>query len=243
MAPSRDYLFSLTKAISGALTVVTPSISREFQGTPGPWDDLVVHDHYLLGFTGAINFGAANVETEWMLIWNDDAEPHFGTEFADELVALPEDIVVAAPAKRIHRDEVVTTTGEFADQVERCVHTHCMVTDWGPRWIAFEKPESDVMGPMVVKGSSYCPLFAVRTEFFNWIGGFDMLYSPGYYEDADFWRTTRSVAKKKTAVLPWLEYSHFGRGTFAEVYTEEALSEHIAENFLRYLRKWRLTDD
>lgn len=210
---------------------------------------LFAMDPDMLGFGENINRAMGYVKTPWALIWNDDAYPCFEAwDFAEMLSRLPENIMCAAPALRVregqvlqrhHWDEYRSMGGTPLDPKQEYVRTHCQITEAGPWWLAQLKPEAGWSKELwfSVIGTGYCPLFAVRTEWFHSLGGFSDIYSPGYYEDAHFWRLTRRFGGE-TVVIPAFEYEHEGRGTFTRVYTKESFEKHLQENLKRYLLVW-----
>lgn len=216
-----------------------PQASEVLEGVAHCITGDVLSQHGNVGFPKAVNYGVLSAPSEWVLIWNTDAKPNFtGRQLMDMLDSLPKRVAFAAPAKVIAEKVMPLYDPEdiwLKEQKER-VHAYVMMTDNGSMWVGMAAKQEKPW--MNVGWSSYAPLFAVRREVFMKIGGYDLAYSPGYYEDADLWRRARALGHG-TAIMPGLTYEHHGQGTFSKVYTEEQLAEIRHRNLERYLKMWR----
>lgn len=173
----------LTEARDRSRVVVVDDASGDDtleQLTRFPWVSVRVLPANL-GFPRACNAGAADANTDYLLILNNDTEPLPG--FLDALVELADsDSAIAIVGSRlVYPDGRLQEAGGI-------VWADGTAANYG-RGGSPDDPEY-----LHVRDVDYCSAASilVRTKFFHEVGGFDSRYERGYYEDADLAFTARS---------------------------------------------------
>jgi len=219
------------------VTVVLPYIPElaPSKDVTTDWGNILeLEDHLRLGFVKVVNSASTIVHTPWMLLWNSDAKPLFS--FEELKLALQQcepEVKVAGFAQVPPQSILEKTKGRMKGRVA----TWFNVTDTGPVAATMTTEDSLKCGRGLLHGTGYCPLYAVRTDWFRNVGGLSPIYGPGYYDDAHFWRWTRRIGGL-TAVFPGLHYEHAQRASFETVYSTETLTALAEENLRRYLLSW-----
>jgi hypothetical protein len=239
-----DFTFPGSATKKPYVTVIRPYIpevpnERELKDLKTKdFNVLNISDRFHYGFTPTVNQAVSMATSEWCLLWNSDAVPEFdNAALENTLSELPRCVMCAAPAKipGVADKRIVTKTETPGTNV---VHSHVVITDSGSLWVGLNKTSNEATDMYyTVHGTSYAPLYAVRTAWFHWLGGLSTFYGPGYFEDAHFWRLTRRMGGD-TAILPKLTYKHEGRGSHLQVYSKHAMADFTQENLRRYFLQW-----
>ena len=218
------------------VTTIIPYIP-EIPGQPmnGAWGSVMhVRDNNKKGFVRMVNAASGGVQTPWMLLWNSDAKPLFSFEELKLALRQCEPEVKVAGFAQVPPQHVIEKTH---GRVRGKVAVYWNVGDSGPYAVHTDAAFSKEMGRGGLHGSAYCPLYAVRTDWFRNVGGLSPIYGPGYYDDAHFWRWTRRLGGA-TVVYPGLHYEHAQRASFEAVYSKETMKGLAEENLRRYLLSW-----
>ncbi|WP_084604776.1 glycoside hydrolase family 99-like domain-containing protein [Desulfonatronum thioautotrophicum] len=180
------------------------------------------------GFTVACNQGAAIANGEYLLFLNNDTIPLAG--WLESLVRVLDDNpwVGAVGSRLIYPDGTL-------QEASAIVHNDATVTNFGrydhPAYRKYNKPcEVD-----------YCSgaCFLVRRTLFHDLGGFDLRYSPAYYEETDL---CFSIREKGLVVLyePASTLIHFG-STTAGLDPTKGVRRHLLVNRIKFFNKWKKT--
>lgn len=238
----------------------SPTMHVQDGGEPVDYDTARRVDHYLLasqarrGFPRTVNAGieeAYRLGYRYALIWNSDAKIVDGT--VDDLMKsfLDPYVGIVAPAK-VYEPDVEgpamieqlkdAIAGKFPESAGR------IVLPKDPVW---ERTSLHMDGPMALlmergerymcEGFDYCPLYAVKIEPFIGLGGFDTMFSPGFFEDADLWRRFR-LNGWKTMVDGRVVYQHGDKDgvskSFNVIYGEQKKMEIGQRNLALFWTKW-----
>lgn len=197
-----------------------------------------------LGFPLTVNaavYQAYRLGFKVALIWNSDAE----------LLGKPEDLLkhfynprigAVAPAREFSGAEHAAEHGTaWKLPLTDPVWERVIVTQDGPLIKAMQR------GSMFrAVGMDYCPLYAVNTEAFLGVGGFDPMFTPGFYEDADLWIRLRRMGYW-TVVVSDVTYSHGdNKGatkSFNRIMTDGEVIMQGSRNLKLLHHKWGLVGD
>jgi GT2 family glycosyltransferase len=179
-----------------------------------------------LGFTKACNFGAAEIETEYILFLNNDTEPLPG--FLESLIecADSESDIGIVGSKLIYPDGSLQEAGSII---------------WrdgsGHNYGKFEN--ADEYKYLTPRDVDYCSgaSILVRTELFRKLNGFDERFAPGYYEDVDFSFMARKIGFR-TRYEPRSVVIHHEGGTHGRD-LEKGLKAYQVSNKEKFCEKWK----
>jgi len=135
-----------------------------------------------LGFVDSCNAGAASARGEFLVFLNNDTEPQPG--WLDALL----DTFSAFPATGLAGSMLVYPDGRL-QEAGGLVFADGSAANYG----RFEDPTHPLYG--FVRETGYCSgaALAMPRELFARLGGFDLAYRPGYYEDTDLAMRVREL--------------------------------------------------
>lgn len=180
-----------------------------------------------LGFVGACNQGAAASRSKYIVFLNNDTAPQAG--WLEALIApLERDPSVgAAGAKLVYPDGRLQEAGGLVFQD-------------GSGW-NFGRGDPD---PFAARYNAeaevdYCSgaALAVRRDVFERLGGFDVRYSPAYYEDTDLCFGVRSLGLR-VLYCPRSIVVHF-EGITAGTSTASGIKRFQPINRAKFVQKWQ----
>ena len=178
-----------------------------------------------IGYTAAANLGALSATAPVVVFLNNDIE--LGVRALDEMVeALDADSTLGAAGPKI-----VLTDGKV-QEAGGVLFDNGGTAGFG-RGL---DPDRDVIN--VARDVDYvsgCAL-AVRRDLFEQLGGFDELFSPGYFEDTDLclriWE-----AGLRVRYLPQSHVIHYEYGTYAKGRPKEISYFRMYANKAKFVRK------
>src|SRR3990167_7354852 len=176
-----------------------------------------------LGFAGTCNAGAACAQGDVLLFLNQDtlARPGWFEALMDAFTD---------PKVGIVGPKLVFAEEGQPDSIQSC--GGLFDAGRGPfhRWLGWDAADWRVNVPERVSWTTGAAL-AVRRELFGKVGGFDMGYSPAYFEDVAF-----CLAVRRLGYEIWYEpravFPHAGGTSGA------ATAESFKRNSLRFHREW-----
>jgi GT2 family glycosyltransferase len=178
-----------------------------------------------LGFTKACNFGALDVDTEYILFLNNDTEPLPG--FLNSLItcADSESDVGIVGSKLIYADGSLQEAGSI-------------VWKDGSSQNFGKHQNADSYKFRTSRNVDYCSgaSILVRTDLFTQIGGFDEQYAPAYYEDVDLSFMARQRGFH-TRYEPESVVIHHEGGTHGRD-TRRGLKVYQVNNKKKFISKW-----
>lgn len=178
-----------------------------------------------LGFVAACNQGAKLSRGKYIVFLNNDAMPRPSWLKALVDAAEADPTVGAVGAKLIYPDGALQEAGGVVFSDGSALNFGRGGDPADPR---FNAPcEADYC-------SGACLL--VRREAFERVGGLDMRYSPGYYEETDLCFALRK-AGYKVLYEPRAEVVHVG-SVSAGLDPESGMRRHLAVNRTTFLDKW-----
>jgi GT2 family glycosyltransferase len=195
---------------------------------PGLFDNLVyLREEAPLGYTAASNLGARSATAPILIFLNNDIE--LGSRALDTLIeALDDDPTLGATGPKI-----VLTDGKV-QEAGGVVFANGGTAGFG-RGL---DPDRDVVNlARDVDYVSGCAL-AVRRALFEELGGFDELFSPGYFEDTDLCLRIWQIGKR-VKYLPQAHITHYEYGTYSKGRPKEISYFRMYANKSKFLRKHR----
>lgn len=179
-----------------------------------------------LGFTRACNFGALNVDTEYILFLNNDTEPLPG--FLNSLVACTdsESDVGIVGSKLIYPDGILQEAGSI---IWRDGSGH----NYG------KYQNADEYKYLMPRNVDYCSgaSILVRTELFKNLNGFDERFAPAYFEDVDLSFAARKMGFH-TRYEPRSVVIHHEGGSHGRDVTK-GLKAYQDTNKEKFCEKWK----
>jgi O-antigen biosynthesis protein len=183
-----------------------------------------------IDFIGSCNLGAAIAKTEYLCFLNNDTQVLPG--WLENLVlAMEQDRKVGAVGSKliyadgslqeaggvVWQDGSAWNYGKFSDHLESA-----------------NEPEYNYLRQV-----DYCSAASllVRTDLFNWIGGFSQLYLPAYYEDTDFCFAVRKLGYK-VIYQPRSVVIHY-EGVTAGINPDRGIKQYQVVNRHRFAIKWQ----
>jgi GT2 family glycosyltransferase len=148
-------------------------------------------------------------------VWNDDCIPDDNVLKLLTEGAARHGLTLAAPV-------IVRAEGE-----QRQVEMGWELFHGGVRPLSEPWVEGSKFQPL--GGNIYAPMFLVRRDAWEWAGGFDERYAPGYYEDADLVRRL-AASGYKCGVITEARALHFSGSTFRRLYSEAERSAITKRN-------------
>ena len=179
-----------------------------------------------LGFTRACNFGALEVETEFILFLNNDTEPLPG--FLASLLScadLESDVGIVG-SKLIYPDGVLQEAGSI---IWRDASGH----NYG------KFQNADEYKYLTPRNVDYCSgaSILVRTELFKNLNGFDDRFAPAYFEDVDLSFAARKMGFH-TRYEPRSVVIHHEGGSHGRDITK-GLKAYQVTNKEKFRDKWK----
>ncbi len=180
-----------------------------------------------LGFTLAVNQGAALAEGKYLILLNNDTSPQSG--WLDRLVALAESdsAVGAVGAKLVYPNGALQEAGAliFSDG-----------TGWN-----FGKGDD----PLLPRYNAICEVdycsgacLLVRHDLFKKLGGLDVRYAPAYYEDTDLCFGLRKLGAK-VLYNPEAVVIHHESVTAGKDYAN-GFRRYQEVNRQKFVEKWKM---
>lgn len=185
----------------------------------------IIHNAENKGFTEACNQGAQAATGDYLLFLNNDTIPLKG--WLEPLVRrITEVLWIGAVGSRL-----IYPNGTL-QEAAAVVHRDGTASNFGrhdhPARPQFNRPcEVDYCS-----GAS----LLVRADLFRELGGFDMRYSPAYYEETDLCFALREMGKA-VVYEPASAVIHFG-STTAGLDPSKGIRRHLITNREVFLRKW-----
>lgn len=124
-----------------------------------------------LGFAGGMNEGAKQYDAKWLVLVGSDTvfSPYAFTSLYEGITSLPETIGIAGP---------VTNEAGTAQQLHFMnQNRHDIFQEW-------EKNQKTGLVTPIHRADFFC--VAIRKSLWDQLGGLDLSYGRGYYEDVDF---------------------------------------------------------
>ncbi|SDN44284.1 Glycosyltransferase, GT2 family [Desulfonauticus submarinus] len=180
-----------------------------------------------LGYTLACNQGAEEASGEFLLFLNNDTEPFSG--FLEHMLKVfeRECNVGAVGCQLIYPNGTIQEAGAV-------VFSDGTALNFGrgkdPMLSIFNR----------VSRVDYCSGACLLTpkEIFKEVGGFDPIYSPGYYEDTDYSFTLRSLGLE-TYYEPNAKILHHG-SVSAGLDENQGMRRFLSINRKKFLKKWSI---
>lgn len=180
-----------------------------------------------IGYTAACNLGAKEAIAPVIVFINNDIELGKGalTAFLDAFAADKEVGVLGG--------KIVLTDGR-TQEAGGLIYANGGTAGFG-RGLA---PEREVLN--IARDVDYVSgcLLAIRAKLFTDLGGFDELFSPGYFEDTDLCLRVWG-AGKRVRYLPHAYITHYEYGTYSKGRPKEISFGKMFTNKSKYLRKHR----
>jgi GT2 family glycosyltransferase len=188
-------------------------------------DITAIHNTENKGFTEACNQGAKAATGDYLLFLNNDTIPLKG--WLEPLARHLDEAEWAGAAG----SRLIYPNGTL-QEAAAVVHSDGTASNFGrhdhPALPQFNRPcEVDYC-------SGACLL--VRADLFRELGGFDMRYSPAYYEETDLCFAMREIGKA-VVYEPSSVVIHFG-STTAGLDPSKGIRRHLIINREIFLRKW-----
>src|SRR3990167_10306255 len=183
----------------------------------------IVHNQQTLGFVESCHLGVKRSVGKYILLLNSDTEIIEKKSFRYMLDCLKNKNVGVVGAKLIYPNDTIQHFGLVWDN-KQMNYTH----------FAIGKDKND---PIVCINQTFDVIsgacFMVSRELWNKLGGFDKIYSPGYWEDTDFCLKVKELGYTNIccseAVLRHYQSKSFTGGPTAE---------HFGRNHEIFKQKW-----
>lgn len=135
-----------------------------------------IHDLYSeknLGYAGGMNFLASQGTGEWFILVGSDTifYPHSLVRFKEALKKVPANVGIVGP---------VTNSAGTAQCIQSLGTTHQEVFDRAEQYFS---QSTNLLLPLY-RADFFC--VAIRKTLWSQLGGLDLIYGLGYYEDFDF---------------------------------------------------------
>ncbi|MGI8418598.1 MAG: glycosyltransferase [Nakamurella sp.] len=229
-----DSLLAIPDRVAFDVIVVDDCSSDETAGRLADRSDVrVVTTTSNSGFNAACNLGAASVATDILVFLNNDTRVQQG--WIDSLV------------QTLDGDESVGQVSSLIlDQAGRVMDAGGIVFADGSAWNYGRGYDADSSEVRTFRDVDYCTgtSFAIRTELFTALRGFDARYQPAYYEDVDLSFGVRSLGAR-TVVQPLSRVTHIEGATHGADGADGAggaggLKRFQHVNRVAFHTKWRL---
>jgi GT2 family glycosyltransferase len=177
-------------------------------------------------FGEGCNAGAQQAKGEYLVFLNNDVSVNFGwlNPLIETLNGYPD--AGAAGARALHPDGGLQEAGAFVD------------SDGFSIQVGTDKPyhpEEETKIRIVDYCSAAC--LAIPKALFSRLGGFDPIFRPAYYEDADLCLRIAG-AGKRVYCCPQSTVVHIKNSTARIVWSAEELKAVVESNRQRFLRRW-----
>lgn len=157
-----------------------------------------------IGFPAAVNAGVKVARGDLVLVANNDID--FSPDVFDRLTGLLDEdpAIGVVGAKVLLPNETLQEVGAMLDRLAN------------PHGLGRGLEASDVKGLRQVEVDYVSGCFmAFRRADFEQLGGFDIAFSPGYYEDVDFCIRMKRDVGKKTVADTGMTVTHFEHASFS----------------------------
>ena len=190
---------------------------------------VVIENGRNLGFGGGCNLGIAASIGERVLLLNNDVVPTAGwlAELHATLDASPSIGIAGPRTNRIVGTQQVDGVGYDEETLDG-------LDAWAARWHAEHRGQATPLLRLV----GFCLL--VERAVIERIGGFDLRYELGNFEDDDLCLRA-AIAGFDLGVAHGSFVHHFGSRTFAGERIDQSAS--ISENYVRFAESWQLSPD
>jgi O-antigen biosynthesis protein len=173
----------------------------------------IIRNETNLGFGSASNQGAERARGRYLCLLNSDAlaEPDWLPPLIE---TIEEPGVGAVVPMYLNENGTLQEAGSVVDSIGHC---HMVGRDGDPHAFAHRfRREIDF-------GSAACML--IRTELFHELGGFDELYTPGYFEDTDLCFKLRERGLR-TIYQPRSRVVHVQHGSSTSESARQTMERH-----------------
>jgi GT2 family glycosyltransferase len=191
--------------------------------------EVVVDNDSNLGFGGGCNLGIARSRGDRILLLNNDVVPTTGWLGALH-AALDEDEdlgLVGPRSNRVAGAQQVDDVGYDEDTLDD-------LDDWAGRWCRQHAGGRTRVERLI----GFCLL--VERQVFARVGGFDLRYGIGNFEDDDLCLRA-GVAGFGSAIVDDSFVHHFGSRTFAGEHIDHAAT--MGDNYRRFAQAWRIAPE